>query len=78
MRNMKVSISFGETFEEADSERESYKSMRAVKYLMDEIQYSFQVVLKHANVFYETHVGDNCKICGSPVILIPCKLGLTG
>lgn len=59
-------------------ERESYKSMRAVKYLMDEIQYSFQVVLKHANVLYETHVGDNCKIRGSPVILISCKLGLTG
>lgn len=52
--------------------------MRAVKYLMDEIQYSFQVVLKHANVLYETHVGDNCKIRGSPVILISCKLGLTG
>lgn len=28
-------------------------------------------------MLYETHVGDNCKICGSPVILIPCKLGLT-
>lgn len=29
-------------------------------------------------MLYEAHVGGNCKISGSLVILIPCKLGLTG